>query len=272
MFSLMTMRNKNLIACTSARISTAILMALTIAFSPMGRAQTNTSSAPPPPPPPPPKWQTSATLGATVTEGNTRTILVTGNFQTQRKSQFNEFLAGGDGAYGKDTTGTNDIKSAESLHGFSQYNRLATDRLYYGLHLDALHDAVAGINYRFTAAPLVGYYFIKATNTTLSTEIGPGFVYQRNTGQDPDSFATLRLGERFEHKFNPNVRLYQDVEILPQVDRFGNYYVNAEIGLDSTLSKHVAWTTYLQDSYYNEPTPGRLKNDLKIVSGIKYTF
>jgi putative salt-induced outer membrane protein YdiY len=252
-------------------LATALIAAPTALAALSAQAQTNTATGKLPPPPPP-KWETSASLGVTITGGNTRTELITGNFQTQRKTPLNEFLAGGDGSYGKDTTGTNDVKSAESLHGFTQYNRLATDRLYYGIRFDALHDAVAGVNYRLTAAPLAGYYLLKQTNLSLSTEAGPGFVYQRDSGQLPSDYATLRFGESFEWKFNAGARLWQTVEMLPQIDKFSNYYADGEIGLDTTLTKHLAWTTYIQDTYYNEPTPGRLKNDVKLVSGIKYKF
>ncbi len=224
------------------------------------------------PPPPPPKWDSSVSLGFTVTGGNTRTLLATGNFNTSRKTPRNEFIAGGDGAYGKDTTGTNDVKSAESLHGFFQYNRLATDRLYYGIRVDGLHDAVAGINYRFTAAPLAGFYVVKQTNMFLTTEVGPGFVYQRQSGQLPQTFATFRAAEHFEYKITATTKLWESVEFLPKVRRFTDYYLNGEIGVDTAITTHLAWTTYVQDSYYNIPTPGRLKNDIKLVTGIKYSF
>ena len=252
------------------RAAASAVFVLLTSFSLAATAQTNAPATLPPPPPP--KWESSVSLGLTVTGGNTRTLLATGNFQTSRKTPLNEFLAGGDGAYGKDTTGTNDIKSAESLHGFVQYNRLATDRLFYGIHLDALHDAVAGVNYRFTTAPLLGYYFLKSPDTKLSTEFGPAYVYQRQSGQVAKGYVTLRLAERFEHKFNDVAKMWESVEILPRVERFTEYYVNSEIGLDTAISKHMAWTTYVQDTYYNVPTPGRQKNDIKLVTGIKYKF
>jgi putative salt-induced outer membrane protein YdiY len=257
-----------------ARIKLALAAVLAagvaLSFPSTVRAQTNAPAAVPPPPPP--KWESTASLGFTVTGGNTRTMLATANFDTQHKSPDNEFLFGGDGTYGKDTTGTNDVKSAESLHGSAQYNRLITERLFYGLRLDGLHDAVAGINYRFTASPLMGYYLIKSTNTSMVTELGPGYVYERQTGQKPDGNAILRLGEKFEHKFTPGTKLWQSVEILPRVNKFSNYYLDGEIGVDTALTKHTGLTTYVVDNYYSVPTPGRLKNDIKLVSGLKIKF
>ena len=252
--------------------SLALGLGLILGFPAASVAQTNVATPPLQPPPPPPKWDVSLVAGLTVTGGNTQTLLATGNFRATHKTPKNEFLFGGDGAYGKDTTGTNDIKSAESLSGFAQYNHLVTTRLYYGLRLDALHDAIAGVNYRFTVAPLGGYYFIKSTNTSLSAEFGPAYVYERKTGADPDGFATLRVAERFEHKIDDKTKIWESIEFLPRVEHFDNYYASAEVGFDTALTKHTGWTTYLDDTYYSMPTPGRLKNDIKLVTGIKYTF
>src|SRR5208283_5880514 len=98
-----------------------------------------------------------------------------------------------------------------------------------GLRLDAAHDAVAGVNYRFTVSPLLGYYFIKATNTSLVTEVGPGYLYQRQQGQSATSDATLRLAERFEYKFSPTAKMWQSVQVVPHTDDFSNYYLTGEV-------------------------------------------
>ena len=57
--------------------------------------------------------------------------------------------------------------------GFGQYNRLFSERAYGYFRVDGLHDGVADIDYRLTVGPGVGYYLIKATNTTFRGEFGP---------------------------------------------------------------------------------------------------
>lgn len=219
--------------------------------------------------PPPVKWQTTATFGLTVTGGNTKTLLTTLDFQTQRKSAKNEILLDANGTYGEN----NNVKNAEQFDANGQYNRLATERLYYGLSVDGYHDGIAGIDYRLTVSPLVGYYFIKAPNTSLVGEVGPGYVYQRNEGSDTTlSHAALRVAERFEHKFSPSTRVWQKVEFIPEVNNFGNWYADGEVGIDTSISKHASLTSYVQDTYYQVPTPGRLKNDIKLVTGLTYKF
>jgi putative salt-induced outer membrane protein YdiY len=213
-------------------------------------------------------WNSSASLGITLTRGNSDTTLVTAKILTDRKDDINEWLFGVDGAYGENG-GT---ENTESLHGFGQWNHLFSDRFFGYTRVEALHDGIADIKYRVTIGPGAGYYFLKETNTTLSLEGGGAVVFER-LGTNDDSFATLRLAEKFEHKFaGHGARVWQTVELLPEVDHFNNYVVNAEIGVEAGITKNLSLQSYIDDSYDNEPAPGRLKNDVKLVTGISYKF
>lgn len=218
----------------------------------------------------PPKypWESSVTAGLTLTRGNSDTLLVTGGAQTHKKTPENEIGLGADGAYGVN----NSVKDVDSVHGFGQYNHLFTDKFYGYLRAEALHDGVADLQYRINVGPGAGYYFLKETNTTLAGEFGVTFVDQRLGGED-DNYVTLRLAERFEHKFTGyNARLWENAEILPQINKFENYIINAEIGIESSISKSVSLKTFLVDNFNNEPAAGRQKNDVRLVSGITYKF
>jgi putative salt-induced outer membrane protein len=217
--------------------------------------------------PPPPAWEKSAALGLTLTRGNSDTLLFTGNLLAAYKGKQNEISLGADAAYGEDHS----VKNSESLHGFGQYNRLFTEKFYGYGRLDALHDAVADLDYRLTLSPGAGYYFIKTPATRLSLEGGPGFIYEKQGG-DTRGYLTLRVAEKFEQKCSDRVRIWQSLEFLPQVDHFNNYIVNAEVGVESGLSKKLSLRTYLQDTYDNVPAPSRKKNDLKLVTAIVYKF
>ena len=48
--------------------------------------------------------------------------------------------------------------------------------------------------------------------------------------------------------------------------------ISYRLGVESGMTKHLALQTYLQDTYHSEPAAGRLKNDLKLVAGVKYKF
>ena len=215
-----------------------------------------------------PAWESSLSIGFTLTRGNSDTLLATANIQTHRKTAFNEITLGADAAYGDN----NSVQSANNAHAFGQYNHLFTERFFGYFRTDALHDEVADLQYRVTLSPGVGYYFLKQTNTTLAVEFGPAMVFQR-LGTNDNNFVTLRLAERFEHKFaENNARVWQSVEILPQINAFNNYVVNAETGIEAGITKKTSLQVYVEDNFVNEPAPGRQANDLKIVSGLKYKF
>ncbi len=226
------------------------------------------------------RWESTAGLGLTLTRGNSDTVLVTANFLTQKKDPITEWAFGADGAYGENkvettvgnTTTSRDVKNNESLHAFGQYNHLFNERFFGYARIEGLHDGIADLDYRLTLSPGAGYYFIKQKETTLAGEAGPGLTLQQ-LGGAATTYATLRLAERFEHKFaSHGARLWQNIELLPQVNKVDNYLVNAEIGIAAPLSKKISLQTYLDDNYVNEPATGRKANDVKLVSGITYKF
>ena len=224
-------------------------------------------------PPPKPKWESSAAAGVTLTRGNSSTLLATLSGKTGRKWDGNELSLGADAAYGESKVNGVTSRNADSIDGFAQYNRLFTERLYGYGRVDALHDEIADIKYRVVLAPGLGYYFIKDKKTELGAEVGPGYVIEELDG-NRDSYASLRVGEKFHQEISDRARIWENAEWLPQVDKFKNYIVNAELGIeaDLTADKRLALRAVLQDTYNNDPAPARQKNDAKLITAIAYKF
>lgn len=212
-------------------------------------------------------WESAVSAGLTLTRGNSQTVLFTADFLTGKKTPNNEYVFGLGVAYGNQ----NSKDTVNNYKVFGQWNHLYSERLYGYLRAEALRDRIADLDYRLNVGPGIGYYLIKETNTFLAAEAGAGVEFQRLGGKDA-AFATVRLAERFEHKFNDRARLWQNLEFVPQVDQFDNYVVNFEIGVEASITKSFALKTYLTDTYANRPAAGRQKNDVKIVAGISYKF
>jgi putative salt-induced outer membrane protein YdiY len=224
-----------------------------------------------------PRWESSAGVGLTLTRGNSETLLATANVITGKKWEKNEIALGANAAYGED----DGEKNTESFNAFGQYNRLFSERLYGYGRVDGLYDGMAYIDYRVMVSAGLGYYFIKNDKMTLSAEVGPGWVAEKVGGVDAlgnelagetDEYFTIRFAERFEYKITKNARIWQLAEYLPQIDDWGNYVINAELGIESSISKSVNLRAYLQDTYRSEPATGAEENDLKLVAGIQYKF
>ena len=91
----------------------------------------------------PPSWDVSASLGATLTRGNSETLMLSANIAANKKWDKNELNLGADAVYGENTVEVNGVetteKNAEAYHGFAQYNRLFSERLFGYVRVDALH-------------------------------------------------------------------------------------------------------------------------------------
>jgi putative salt-induced outer membrane protein len=231
------------------------------------------------------EWKSAVSAGLTLTRGNSQSMLFTADILTEKKAKENEYSFGAGLSYGNQSspqnlpapfTGTiNTSKDTVNTYSaFGQWNHLFTDAFFGYVRADVLRDTISSIDYRFNLGPGVGYYLIKKANTTLAFEAGAGYEYEHllNSTSAYQSFATVRLAERFEHKFNDRARLWQKVELVPQVDKLDNYVVNFEIGVEAAVSKSFSLKTYLDDTYDNRPATGRQKNDAKIVAGVSYKF
>jgi putative salt-induced outer membrane protein YdiY len=213
------------------------------------------------------QWETSAGLGLTLTRGNSDTLLFTADALTAKKFSSDELSFGASVSYGEQS----DVKNNESVKAFGQWNHLFSERFYGYLRAEGLHDAIADVEYRITLSPGVGYYIIKETNMTLSAEAGPGLVIEKQ-GSAEKTYLTARVAEKFAYKFNDRARIWQSAEFLPQIDNLDNYIINAEVGVESSLTKKTALRAVLQDTYDNQPAPGRKKNDLKLVTSVVVKF
>ena len=225
------------------------------------------------------KWESVASLGVTLTRGNSETFLATASIGSTRKWSHDEMLLGLNGGYGESTANvgkTNETTSRTDAYikGFAQWNHIFSDSIsnfYGGIRLNGDHDAIADLDYRFTVSPLVGYYFLKQTNAFIALETGPSWVYEKQGGTTKDYFA-IRVGERGEYKFKNGARIWESVEWFPQVDDFNNWILNAELGVSAPITKALDVRLVIQDTYDNEPAPERKKNDFKLIAAIGFRF
>ncbi|HUD47526.1 MAG TPA: DUF481 domain-containing protein [Candidatus Baltobacteraceae bacterium] len=220
-------------------------------------------------------WQNTATLGVTLARGNTDTTLVSLALDSEKKWGHSDLHLGADDLYGQSKIeGTSSsTTTADAEHGFVQYNQDFTDRFYGYARIEAMHDGIAGIQYRFALVPGAGYYFLKNKKVDLSLEGGPGYIAEKLDDQT-SSYVTLRIAEKCHYQISTHAKAWETIEFLPQVDYFNNYIVNAEAGIEAGLNKSdkLALRTVIDDSYDNVPAAGRLKNDLKLIAGITYKF
>jgi putative salt-induced outer membrane protein YdiY len=240
-------------------------------------SSTNTPAAAKPPaapPKPPSPWTTTVSMNAAVARGNADTLLIGAALNSLRKWDKNEIALGADATYGSnsDPTTRKETTTAQNYGVYAQYNRMLSDRVYLGLRSDARQDRIAFIDYRATVAPALGYYVVKNDRLKLKLENGPAFIFERLKGAGTANYLTLRVAEEVQWKINERASIIQSMEYLPQVEDFGNYVVNFNLGLSTKITDKASATITFQDFYRSVPAPGRRGNDLRLMAGISYSF
>ncbi|HEY3855620.1 MAG TPA: DUF481 domain-containing protein [Verrucomicrobiae bacterium] len=219
-------------------------------------------------------WQNSATVGLTIARGNTDTTLFSAALDSEKKWAHSDLHLGADDIYGESKIGNSpSSETADAEHVFGQYNQDVSDRFYLYGRATGMHDGIADVQYRLTLVPGAGYYFIKNKKLDLSLEGGPGYIAQK-LGEETSSYVTLRIAEKVHWQISDRAKLWESLEYLPQVDDFGNYIVNFELGVEAALNKgnKLALRVVLVDTFDSQPAEDRLKNDLKLIAGITYHF
>jgi putative salt-induced outer membrane protein len=213
------------------------------------------------------KWDTSAGLGLTLTEGNSKTILGSANIESKGEYRSYAITLGATATYGEQTS----VKNNEVYKVYGQYDRKISDRFYVFGRADYMHDAIADIEYRVKLSPGFGWHVVKNDKMTFDVELGPGYVFQR-LGAASDSYATLRVGDRFSYKISKSARIWQSAEFIPEVSDFGNYIIAAELGVEAQLTEKMSLRSVLQDDYTAKPALGRQANDIRLITGVNYKF
>jgi putative salt-induced outer membrane protein YdiY len=171
--------------------------------------------------------------------------------------------------------------SAQNYGAFGQYNRLVLeDRGYVLGHVDARVDRIANVDYRLTLSPGAGYYLVKEKDLELSTEAGPAVVFEKFKGSTENSYITLRLAEKLRWNINERSRIFQGLEVQPKVDDFSNYVANFSLKAETDITKSLALSATIQDTYRSDPAPVpgttpivlRKRNDIQLLAGVTYKF
>ena len=227
-------------------------------------------------------WNGNVAFGLSLARGNANTFLMNASALAQRAWDQNELKFGADGQYGLNNWGqkanTNvtpnkagQSLSADSIHGFADYKRLITDRFYGDLNIDGSHDDLAAVRYRLIVGPAAGYYFIKSDSSKVSLEIGPSFIDEK-LGSNTLAYVTMRVTERAEHAFNKGSKIWEQVDYLPQVDDFGNYLLNSEVGAEAAFNTRFSLRVVAADKFNSRPAAGRKENDITLISALVYKF
>ena len=88
-----------------------------------------------------------------------------------------------------------------------------------------------------------------------------GVAYVTERALEDDDYFALRFGERIDYKVNEIVSVWEKMEVTPEASDFGNALVAFEAGIESALTKTIAFGVTLKVDHDSEPNEGVERTD-----------
>ena len=228
--------------------------------------------------------QTSLNLGASLTQGNSESTVVNIGASNTQTNGLHEIAFKADYNYGEAVPkGANDSeKNTENASAAAKYRYLFADPMYAYMNGDILTDDIAGIDYRLTVGPGLGSLLMKDAVSELSVEAGLAYVKEELTGETTaadgtvtevkteDDRIALRVAQGYKRDLSATANVFQTLEWLPTIDDFGQFLLNAEIGVESMMNDSLSLRLVAKNSHNSEPAEGKDENDLSLIAGIGY--
>jgi len=221
----------------------------------------------------PSQWAKSVAFGFNLTDGNSNTLLLNLNAKLSRDYEDNIWNFEAYGNYGDSevTSSSGEVVDERTQEDFkleTSYRRVLGERLYAGFTNEFYYDDIAGVDYRDTIFPHVGYFIEREEDFQFSVEAGPGYIFEKLEGDKNDYFAP-RIGERIDWQISENAKFFEEASYTFDVDDSDNYIIEAEAGIEAAISSNLSLVFSVKDLYDNVPTEGRERNDLSVVTALQ---
>jgi putative salt-induced outer membrane protein YdiY len=214
-------------------------------------------------------WESELVAGLSLTDGNSETLLLNIGVGTKKISGDNESFLNAAYSYGESTTDDVESTTTDNAKASAQYNRKVTDATYGYLKANYLYDTIADIDYRVVVGPSIGRYLIQDDAASLAVELGVAWQAEEVGGVE-DDFVVLRVAQRYARKLSENASVWQSVEYLPEIEDFGNYLLNFEIGAEAAMTEAASLRVVFTDRYDSEPAADTDDNDISLTAGLVY--
>ena len=216
-------------------------------------------------------WKSSLGISFVTVSGNASSETLSISGDAERKDKKTKFSINAGTVYGE----SDGEKTAEYWYGKSKYDEKISQRTYLFGQLNAQGNKLAGYDYRLSAYPGVGYYFIEGNHTgnhTLLGEIGPGYLYEKRIGDDDLSFISGRAYSKYTWNITKNSDFSQDAEYLHDFDEQEDYRVNTNTSLTAKISEMISLKLSVAVQYVNAPPAGNKNTDVFTSTSLVFRF
>ena len=217
----------------------------------------------------------SANLGITFTSGNSNTDQVNAGFKAEKITETREYFVEAFYDYGRSeqTQDGEEVRVTNLDKGKieAKGNVVLSEKSYAYISISAERNEISGIDRRVAAGPGLGHYLQRNDIMTLGVEGGLVWVFEEidNTSND---YAAFRLAQNLKWALTEGATLRQDFEVIMDVEDEENYFINASIVAEASLTASLGLRTEIRNSYNNQPGSDKEQNDVILRTGISVTW
>ncbi len=212
-------------------------------------------------------WRRHLDFGMNQSKGNTETLRYLLGVDALKEQDMDLFRFQAKGVYGE----SSGIKDTENGEAAFRYERLLTTRFYALGNLDWITDSIADLRYRGTAILSPGLRVIRTETTLLNLEVGAGYIEQKKASAQ-DGYAAGRAAATLERVVNAHVLLWCTGEYLPKLGDTSIFFVNAEAGIASYITRDLSLNVCYQDRYDSAPVEGKKNSDSILSTAVSLYF
>lgn len=213
------------------------------------------------------KTDSSLSAGYEMTQGNTDTAEFQGDFLYNRNRLWiDEWTVKANGL----KSYADDESTAQRYEASLRYGHSLTKRLYNFARVSAEHDYFQNVKFRLVPTAGLGYWFFDDDKSKLLAEGGTGYEYEFLRPEGTEGTWILHGRLMASRQITEKLKAVADIYIFPEVLDLGNYRIQADAGLEYVLNSRWLLKFEIQDRYRSAPPGGSKRNDLRLITGLRF--
>ena len=174
--------------------------------------------------------------------------------------------------YGRATVEEVTATNAQAWRTGWAYNRNDGPGLFFTLFNDYEYDRFQDLDLRFVMGGGLGYKMIDTERTKLDLIVGGSYNRENFANDFVRDAGEAFWGDDWSWKLTSTSSIKQSFRMFHNLKRTGEYRINFDLGMATTLKKWLSWQLSMSDRYLSDPVPGRMSNDLLFTTGLRITF
>lgn len=212
-------------------------------------------------------WRFRANGSMSAADGNSDSLAYSFQLLAQYAGELHDAQFGLDHFYAEKGS----VESSNSTKFHERLTRDIDEDWYIGQHGSVLTDELAELDYRIDTNIMLGRHLVSSDKASLSVELGPGYAWEQKASVN-DQFMTARLAQRFEYRFNKELRLWQSFGWTPRVEDLSDGVFEAELGLENKLNGALSLRSFVRHRIDTSPAGGQGRSDTALMVGLGYGF